>query len=141
MPAPGQTFSSLAYVFRFRTEESLLGRHADEIPASLETETAGSAQEASSAEAARPPTLWDILHSRLVHLYAFWILIYVGLEVTIGGWIVTYIVEVRNGASPLPMVNSHLFATPSLSLTRLDGKPRAQAALRPGIPRLASLPA
>lgn len=92
-----QTFAMLALVFRFRSEESLLGRHADEIPETLET---GSGDVATAAEPARPPTLIDILKSRLVHLYAFWIMIYVGLEVTIGGWIVTYIVEVRGGAFP-----------------------------------------
>jgi len=99
-----QTFVALAFVFRFRSEESLLGQHADEVPpANTLNEHAAddtSARHSMPAEP-KPPTLWVILHSPKVHLYAFWILLYVGLEVTIGGWIVTYIVEVRNGG-PTP---------------------------------------
>ncbi|KZO93805.1 MFS general substrate transporter [Calocera viscosa TUFC12733] len=41
----------------------------------------------------------QILRIRNVHLLSFFILVYVGLEVSIGGWIVTYLVQLR-GAGP-----------------------------------------
>ncbi|KAF8992924.1 major facilitator superfamily domain-containing protein [Cyathus striatus] len=39
----------------------------------------------------------QILSQKAVHLLAFFVLVYVGIEVTIGGWIVTFIVDVRGG--------------------------------------------
>ncbi|KAI6103305.1 MFS general substrate transporter [Pisolithus croceorrhizus] len=36
---------------------------------------------------------------RAVHLLAFFILVYVGVEVTVGGWIVTYIIDIRGGGA------------------------------------------
>ncbi|KAK7048879.1 major facilitator superfamily domain-containing protein [Favolaschia claudopus] len=46
-------------------------------------------------------TFRQILSTRAVHLLAFFILVYVGVEVTIGGWIVTYIIDVRGGGPSL----------------------------------------
>ncbi|KAK7039467.1 major facilitator superfamily domain-containing protein, partial [Favolaschia claudopus] len=43
------------------------------------------------------PSFKQILGMKTVHLLAFFILVYVGMEVTIGGWIVTYIQDVRGG--------------------------------------------
>ena len=42
-------------------------------------------------------TFRQILSTKTVHLLAFFVLVYVGVEVTIGGWIVTYITDVRGG--------------------------------------------
>ncbi|KZT51826.1 MFS general substrate transporter [Calocera cornea HHB12733] len=66
-------------VFRFRTQAQLLGTpmHANEGENKYR----------------------QILRLRAVHLLSFFILFYVGLEVSIGGWIVSYLVQVR-GAGP-----------------------------------------
>jgi len=39
----------------------------------------------------------QIVGTKAVHLLAFFILVYVGVEVTIGGWIVTFMLDVRGG--------------------------------------------
>lgn len=54
------------------------------------------------------------MKTRVVHLLAFFILIYVGVEVTIGGWIVTYIIEVRGGGSSAGYISSGFFGGQSI---------------------------
>ncbi|KAF9219515.1 MFS general substrate transporter [Gyrodon lividus] len=44
-----------------------------------------------------------------VHLFAVFVLVYVGVEVTIGGWIVTYIIDVRGGGSSSGYISSGFF--------------------------------
>jgi fucose permease len=51
----------------------------------------------------------QILKHRNVHLMAFFILVYVGVEVTIGGWIVTYIIEQRGGGPSAGYVSAGFF--------------------------------
>lgn len=85
-----QTCSINAYVFQFRSEPSLLGADVFSAP-SLDGPT---------TDVKKLPSLWEILKKPVVHLFAGFVLIYVGTEVTIGGWIVTYIVEVRGGSVP-----------------------------------------
>lgn len=42
-------------------------------------------------------SLREVMKTKTVHLLGFFILSYVGICVTLGGWIVTFIIEVRNG--------------------------------------------
>ncbi|KAJ3501078.1 hypothetical protein NLJ89_g9503 [Agrocybe chaxingu] len=51
----------------------------------------------------------QIMTTKAVHLLAFFILIYVGVEVTIGGWIVTFIIEVREGGPSSGYIASGFF--------------------------------
>jgi fucose permease len=51
----------------------------------------------------------QILRNRVVQLMAFFILVYVGVEVTIGGWIVTYLIDVRGGGPSSGYVSSGFF--------------------------------
>ena len=44
-----------------------------------------------------------------MHFLAFFILVYVGVEVTIGGWIVTYIIEERHGGPSSGYISSGFF--------------------------------
>lgn len=90
-----QTCSINAYVFQFRSEPSLLGADVFSAP-SLDGPT---------TDEKKLPSLWEILKKPVVHLFAGFVLIYVGTEVTIGGWIVTYIVEVRGGLFPFCFSN------------------------------------
>ncbi|KAF8680208.1 tetracycline resistance protein [Rhizoctonia solani] len=50
-----------------------------------------------------------ILSSRAVQLIALFIWVYVGTEVTIGGWIVTFIIEVRGGGASAGYISSGFF--------------------------------
>jgi fucose permease len=51
----------------------------------------------------------QILQNKVVQLMAFFILVYVGVEVTIGGWIVTYIINVRGGGPSSGYISSGFF--------------------------------
>ncbi|KAF9650312.1 MFS general substrate transporter [Thelephora ganbajun] len=51
----------------------------------------------------------QIMSQRAVHVMAFFILIYVGIEVTLGGWIVTYIINVRGGGPSSGYISSGFF--------------------------------
>ncbi|KAK0489623.1 major facilitator superfamily domain-containing protein [Armillaria luteobubalina] len=51
----------------------------------------------------------QILTLKTVHLLAFFILVYVGVEVTIGGWSVTYVIKLRNGGKNSGYISSGFF--------------------------------
>jgi len=53
--------------------------------------------------------LRQILSLKEVHLLAVFILVYVGVEVTLGGWIVTYIIDVRGGGPSSGYISSGFF--------------------------------
>ncbi|KAG2050039.1 MFS general substrate transporter [Suillus hirtellus] len=48
----------------------------------------------------------QILRLRAVHILAFFILTLVGVEVTVGGWMVTYIIDVRGGGPSSGYISS-----------------------------------
>lgn len=50
-----------------------------------------------------------ILGLRVVHVLAFFILAYVGVEVTIGGWIVTFVIDKRGGGASAGYLSSGFF--------------------------------
>jgi len=54
-------------------------------------------------------TFSQIMRSKSVHLLAFFLLVYVGVEVTIGGWIVTFIVTVRHGGPSSGYISTGFF--------------------------------
>ncbi|KAG0695920.1 MFS general substrate transporter [Suillus ampliporus] len=54
--------------------------------------------------------LKQICANRNVHLLAAFALLYVGVEVTIGGWIVTYIIDARGGGSSSGYISTGFFA-------------------------------
>ncbi|EIN08470.1 MFS general substrate transporter [Punctularia strigosozonata HHB-11173 SS5] len=51
----------------------------------------------------------QIMRLKELHLLAFFILVYVGVEVTIGGWIVTYVIDVRHGGRSSGYISSGFF--------------------------------
>ncbi|KAI0792322.1 MFS general substrate transporter [Abortiporus biennis] len=51
-----------------------------------------------------------IIGIRTVHFLSLWALIYVGVEVTLGGWIVTYIEQKRGGGASAGYISSGFFA-------------------------------
>ncbi|KAL5501375.1 hypothetical protein ACEPAH_8635 [Sanghuangporus vaninii] len=59
----------------------------------------------------------QIFRLKVVHLLAFFSLTYVGTEVTIGGWIVTFVIQQRGGGASSGYLSSGFFA--GLTLGRL----------------------
>ncbi|KAI0323777.1 MFS general substrate transporter [Cubamyces sp. BRFM 1775] len=51
----------------------------------------------------------QVFRLRAVHLMAFFILTYVGVEVTLGGWIVTYVIKERHGGANSGYISSGFF--------------------------------
>ncbi|KAK0495180.1 MFS general substrate transporter [Armillaria luteobubalina] len=95
----------LALVFRFKTQEVLLVE-------------AGQAPEESDAAGSRSANLYrSILNTKAVHFLAVFALIYIGTEVTLGGWIVTFIINEREGGKSAGYVSSGFFG--GLTLGRL----------------------
>jgi len=83
----------LVWVFRFKTQEDLLG-----------------VTEHHLEDAQIPGNKYKRMFAlKILHLLAFFALVYVGLEVTIGGWIVTYVIDVRGGNASSGYVSSGFF--------------------------------
>ena len=61
----------------------------------------------------------QIMSEKTVHFLAFFILVYVGVEVTIGGWIVTYIIQERNGGPSSGCIASGFFGGGSTTYSDL----------------------
>ncbi|THH32804.1 hypothetical protein EUX98_g1404 [Antrodiella citrinella] len=86
-------FVALIAVFRFKTQDKCL------------------------TEIGQPPvasTRGDNLYGQIfklknLHLLGFFVLIYVGVEVTVGGWIVTYMRDVRGGGPSSDYISSGFF--------------------------------
>ncbi|CAK5262012.1 unnamed protein product [Mycena citricolor] len=86
--------ASLVLVFRFRSLEDCLARVGE------------SAGEKSTSDHSN---FRQILSLKSVHLLSIFALIYVGVEVTIGGWIITYIIDVRHGGPSAGYISSGFF--------------------------------
>nr|GAT57340.1 predicted protein [Mycena chlorophos] len=87
----------LTLTFRFRSLEDSLHR----IGQRPQEELATSTNERSN--------FGQIFSLRAVHLLAFFALLYVGVEVTIGGWITTYIIDVRGAGHEAGYISSGFF--------------------------------
>jgi len=79
-------------VFRFKAEDQILGAWID-----------------GPAEPIEGSKIKQIFRLSTVHVLAFFVLVYVGLEVTLGGWIVTYLVQVRGGGPSSGYASSGFF--------------------------------
>ncbi|KAH9031650.1 MFS general substrate transporter [Lactarius pseudohatsudake] len=51
----------------------------------------------------------EMFKLKSLHLLALFILVYVGIEVTIGGWIVTYVIQVRHGGPSSGYISTGFF--------------------------------
>jgi len=92
------TTLALILVFRFKTQEECFSE-IGQLPQNRENETA----EQNSGK------YKQILTIKSVHYLACFLLIYNGLETTIGGWIVTYIINVRHGGASAGYISSGFF--------------------------------
>lgn len=85
----------LVIVFKLRPQDEILGISSDHVDLTT------NANEQNKYK--------QILNSRAVQLVAFFCWVYVGVEVTIGGWIVTFVVEERGGGSSAGYISSGFF--------------------------------
>ncbi|KAJ3824255.1 MFS general substrate transporter [Lentinula raphanica] len=81
-------------VFRFKTQDDCLAQIG---------------QEPGEKGTSERSHFRQILSLRTVHLLALFILVYVGVEVTVGGWIVTFIQKVRGGGSQSGYISAGFF--------------------------------
>ncbi|KAF8674082.1 tetracycline resistance protein [Rhizoctonia solani] len=95
---------SKSLVFGFRTLPEMLTSFG--IPEVVHT-----------ADSTQTSKYRQILNIKVIYVLAFFALLYVGTEVTIGGWIVTFLIENRGGGSSSGYVSSGFFA--GLMLGRL----------------------
>ncbi|CAE6464179.1 unnamed protein product [Rhizoctonia solani] len=95
---------SQSLVFGFRTLPELLASFG--IPEVVHT-----------ADSTKTSKYRQILNLKVVYILALFALLYVGTEVTIGGWIVTFLIENRGGGASSGYVSSGFFA--GLMLGRL----------------------
>ena len=86
----------LMAVFRFKNQDDCLREIGQPV-------------EHNSGSDSGHSTFRQILSHKHVHFLAFFILVYVGVEVTIGGWIVTYIQEQRGGGPSAGYVSAGFF--------------------------------
>ncbi|KAK2462133.1 hypothetical protein APHAL10511_005831 [Amanita phalloides] len=84
----------LGNVFRFKTQDECLTEIGQPSTATSTTDDS---------------TFSQIIRSKSVHYLAFFTLVYVGVEVTMGGWIVTFIVKVRHGGPSSGYISSGFF--------------------------------
>ncbi|KAL1949088.1 hypothetical protein VTO73DRAFT_10894 [Trametes versicolor] len=85
----------LIAVFRFKDQDTCLAE-IGQTPSHDEQSTTNS-------------KYTQIFGLRALHLLAFFILIYVGVEVTLGGWIVTYVIQLRGGGPSSGYISSGFF--------------------------------
>lgn len=84
--------------------------HADEQPPNIEMSSLENTNAAEAkTDATKPSSMNQILKNVTVQLMAIFILVYVGVEVTIGGWIVTYLIDVRGGGPSSGYASSGFF--------------------------------
>ncbi|KDN39561.1 hypothetical protein RSAG8_08717, partial [Rhizoctonia solani AG-8 WAC10335] len=89
----------LLVVFKLRRQHEIMGQPDPNI---AHSHTEGQAPGSSNKYK-------EIFSSRVVQLMAFFIWVYVGVEVTIGGWIVTFVIEERGGGHSAGYISSGFF--------------------------------
>ncbi|KII87582.1 hypothetical protein PLICRDRAFT_112364 [Plicaturopsis crispa FD-325 SS-3] len=85
-------FTTLA--FRFKTQDECLAEIG---------------QAAGATGTSEHSKFRQIMTLKPVHLLAIFSLVYVGVEVTIGGWIVTYIIDIRGGGASSGYISAGFF--------------------------------
>lgn len=98
----------LAVVLRFRTQNECLAAIGEDLPQTGAPGdgahmTGGAANDSSKSK------YKQMFRLKELHLLALFIFIYVGIEVTVGGWIVTYVIEVRSGGASSGYISSGFF--------------------------------
>ncbi|KAF8306100.1 MFS general substrate transporter [Clavulina sp. PMI_390] len=72
-------------------------------------------------ETIRAPMIRQVMELKVVHILAFFVLLYTGMEVTIGGWMVTFVQRRRHGGSSAGYVSSGFFGGLTVGRVALIG--------------------
>ncbi|KAH9485772.1 Bypass of stop codon protein 6 [Psilocybe cubensis] len=101
----------LSAVFKFRAQDECLRESGEIIPESaIRNAVSGSGSEGDGK-------YMQMLRMKAVHLLALFLILYIGVEVTIGGWIVTFMMVVRGGGPESGYVAAGFFG--GLTLGRI----------------------
>ncbi|KAF8155523.1 MFS general substrate transporter [Crassisporium funariophilum] len=104
----GMAFSSavlLTCIFKFKTQDECLAQAGEVIP--------------EKVEGVEEATFKEVMTTRAVHLLAIFIFVSVGVGVTIAGWTVTYILDVRGGGPSAGYISSGFFGGVTLGRVAL----------------------
>ncbi|KAK7677635.1 hypothetical protein QCA50_019326 [Cerrena zonata] len=88
------TTAVLLYVFRLKNQDDIMVEAGHAV---------------AEVDNTRENKYKQIFGLRTVHLLSIWALIYVGVEVTLGGWIVTFIEQKRGGGTSAGYISSGFF--------------------------------
>ncbi|WVQ84076.1 hypothetical protein IAT38_006221 [Cryptococcus sp. DSM 104549] len=126
------TLAALVLTFKFRTDDQLVGMRVEEEVdekdggGAVESAEAGAGVTVPPGETAEAPVeqaekkkkkentdsggkMKAIMKTPVVHYMAFYILSYVGIEVTIGGWATSFLIDQRGGDSNSGYVSAGYF--------------------------------
>ncbi|KAF8323364.1 MFS general substrate transporter [Clavulina sp. PMI_390] len=92
---------SLSLVFRWQTQSQVLKRIG--VENDTESEITAVQQTSSSTK------FFDLMRLKIVHVIALFIFVYVGTEVTLGAWSVSFLIHSRSGGSSSGYVSSGFF--------------------------------
>jgi len=87
----------LAGVFRFQPQDVCLRRAGEILP------------DNTAIEETNDDKFGQLMRNKAVHLLALFLMVYIGVEVTIGGWIVTFLMIARGGGPMSGYVSTGFF--------------------------------
>ncbi|KAK6903976.1 hypothetical protein I203_107487 [Kwoniella mangroviensis CBS 8507] len=102
------TVLALVVVFRGRTDNQVVGKRQLEVKVNKDGSTTEN-EPASKENEGSGGKMKQILKAPVVHYMAFYMLIYVGIEVTIGGWATSFLIDERGGNDNSGYVSSGYF--------------------------------
>ncbi|WWC87139.1 uncharacterized protein L201_002025 [Kwoniella dendrophila CBS 6074] len=101
------TVLALIAVFKLRTDDQIVGRR--QVETRLDEDGTSREVDPNHEGGASGGKLKQILTTPVVHYMAFFMLIYVGIEVTIGGWATSFLIDERGGNDNAGYVSSGYF--------------------------------
>ncbi|CCA71736.1 related to tetracycline resistance proteins [Serendipita indica DSM 11827] len=104
------SFTLLVFVFRGKEYDVILGEMGL-VPATSRQDTEANSVTSRGREVAEEKSsgFAKIMKQVTMHVMALFVFVYVGVEVTIGGWIVTFIIRERGGGPSSGYVSSGFF--------------------------------
>ncbi|KAL1705479.1 major facilitator superfamily domain-containing protein [Schizophyllum commune] len=98
-----------AAVFRFENQDQCIARIGQ--PPKEESQRTNSDNNTGSESNINPGnSLLQLFRLKSMHLLALFAFVYVGVEVTLGGWIVSYVIDKRGGGPDSGYISSGFFA-------------------------------
>ncbi|WVQ81603.1 hypothetical protein IAT38_003727 [Cryptococcus sp. DSM 104549] len=98
---------ALLCTFRLRTEDQIVGKRGQE---EREGEEGEAEAEMTQEKSDSGDKVKRMMRTPVVHFMAFYMVIYVGVEITIGGWATSFLLEERGGSDSSGYVSTGYFA-------------------------------